>query len=405
MLRFFRPFAALSFATLLTVAACGGAVETAHSAGGPPVEDDLPEPAEAGAPDWQKNRFDLRPDAGPDGATEWCGNGVCNPFAGKLGGETCRTCPEDCGACPQGCGDGHCDRQAGETCGTCSEDCGTCAIRCGDGTCNGNESCETCPSDCGKCAPTCGDLKCDASVGETCTNCPGDCGPCKPGCGDGRCMGTENCYSCHEDCGSCLTHCGDGRCDPGDGEDCESCTKDCGNCTTGGRSGGLGAANNVDMGFVSTSNCGDGICNGGETCQSCPGDCFSCATGCGDASCGGTESPFNCPQDCGAPKPGDKLPSGPLLGSCGDGVCGSGETCANCYFDCHGHCTVDHNNKVCEPGENCKDNKGECYRGQDSDYCTPGSTKIGGCSIISGSGPIPMCASFHCDNRCTWVRD
>jgi hypothetical protein len=387
-------------ATLGLVAAlpnCGGA-EIASSTPPPPLDDDLPDPADAGTPDWAKNQFDLRADAGPDGASEWCGNGVCNPFAGKLGGETCRTCPEDCGACPKGCGDGHCDRNAGETCSTCPDDCGSCAIKCGDGICNGNETCHTCPDDCGACPPKCGDLKCDPSQGETCSTCPEDCGPCRPGCGDGQCTGTENCYTCARDCGACLTHCNDGRCDPGDGEDCTTCTKDCGNCTTGGRAG-PGSLGGIDYGFVSTSNCGDHICNGDETCSSCPQDCFGCAKGCGDgntAACSDPKSgknPYTCPQDCGKPTKGTPLPNGVIFGSCGDGVCDDQptsdpnkppESCATCYFDCHGNCQPVKGNKICEIGENCHDDPEDCYHGDPNvKPCVPGD-KMGtlGCNEL-----------------------
>jgi hypothetical protein len=308
-------------------------------------------------------RFSYAPDAGDGSHSVHCGDGICDPYAGPLGGENCNDCPQDCGPCPAGCGDGVCAFSAGETCGTCAADCGKCPTRCGDGACNGNEDCSTCPKDCGTCSPTCGDDICQPAHAETCHSCPHDCGACPPGCGDGICSTGESCFTCEKDCGACNANCGDGKCDPSTGESCRTCTSDCGDCT------GKGGIGYNPPPLPPLPSCGDGACNNilGENCHTCPQDCgattsvagmgpVSCSGYCGDGVCQPDESCATCYADCVNPINGGDAQAA-CQPHCGDGSCQphsllkdgtmGAEDCMNCWEDCANGLAP-----VCDPANN-----------------------------------------------------
>lgn len=167
----------------------------------------------------------------PSDCAGFCGDGVCNPFAGEE-----NACPADCGGGEGGfCGDGVCNPNLGEDASTCANDCsgGGDGGFCGDGVCKpaDGEDGNTCPADCGGGGGGfCGDNVCDPNLGEDGNTCPGDCGGGGGFCGDNICDDKigEDSNTCPADCGVQTGFCGDNICDPNLGEDSGTCPADCG---------------------------------------------------------------------------------------------------------------------------------------------------------------------------------
>ena len=252
---------------------------------------------------------------GPGGATEWCGDNICN------NGETTITCVADCplgggggGGPTQTCnnnlieGTEQCDGTDldSETCVTkgyasgtlaCNSTCdafnvSACVLPptppiCGDGVLNGTDECEG--LDFG--GKTCLDYgftsgKLDCKIGCTidssnCSTLVSGCyaGALTPCCGDDVCQPTiETCFNdrndaaetalfqCENDCGTCpvVNSCGNNVCEPSLGE-CSYCKVDC-----------LKVIGPPHPCKSSGGTCGDGYCNLGTECSPlCSRDCTS----------------------------------------------------------------------------------------------------------------------------------
>ncbi len=106
----------------------------------------------------------------------------------------------------------------------------------------------------------------------------------------------------------------------------------------------------VDYSCGSSTNCGDGSCNGLETCSTCPADCRSCTPYCGDGKCNNAESCSSCSIDCKS-----------CSTVCGDRNCEGNENCNNCVADCG--CTLG-SGKVCSSSGLC------CMPESDNLFCS-----------------------------------
>ena len=288
------------------------------------------------------------------------GTGVCrcteaNPCPGS------KTCQNGQCVCPDGtkdCSTGCVDTQINPAhCGTCGVACDGGAGTCKNGVCATPEVCDGDDNDfdgqidegelclankvCqdGKCVCTAGTQDCDGAGNCESLDTDQYCGSCNTPCTEGKvCQGGAcgcpvDTKECSGQCVPTSSLCG-GVCDNlcGTGQECCGST-----CTTLGTDTSCAACNDAcgadqfcDHGnCVTTTMCGDGVCNGSETCSTCPEDCGQCSgTECTtDADC--VQRPCCHPSYC---VPAAQAPA------CDGIACDAG--CQEWTLDCgQGYCT------------------------------------------------------------------
>jgi cysteine-rich repeat protein len=232
------------------------------------------------------------PDAGPDAATTWCGDGVVDTAAGEtcddgnlLDGDGCGPqcqveqgwqCSGEPSLCESLCGNQVLDEQEGEQC---------------EGDDLAGQSCATVPG-----GYTSGTLACTAGCRFDTTGCV------LPGCGNGVVDGGEACDDGNGDnddaclnnckantCGDGYLYTGDEECDDGNTSNADACLDTCQQarcgdgylyagheeCDDGNTASGDGCSTACDIEY-----CGDGVvqANLGEQCE---GGTQICTTSCG----------------------------------------------------------------------------------------------------------------------------